>query len=252
MRYAIKASGRGAGDPLLSLVEVQQVHKHYRLGDARNHALRGIDLSIASGEFVAIWGPSGSGKSTLCHLIGVIDEADSGRVLIEGRDAAALSDDAKAELRNRRIGFVFQNFNLLPVLSGLENVMLPLQMGGVPTREARRRGAETLERLHLGAFLDQRPSKLSGGQRQRVAIARALVTAPDLVIADEPTANLDSENAHRIIDLMRDVNHSMGTAFIFATHDRRLLDRVDRRIQLEDGRIVADSAPQRALAAQTQ
>jgi putative ABC transport system ATP-binding protein len=224
----------------LALVELNQVHKRYQFGDASIHALKGIDLAIDRGEFVAIWGPSGSGKSTLCHLIGIIDEPDRGQVRFCGRDTATLSDDDKAKLRNQRIGFVFQNFNLLPVLSGLENVMFPLQLYGVSTGEARRRSAETLEQLDLQSFMHHRPAQLSGGQRQRIAIARALVNDPDLIIADEPTANLDSENARRTISLMREINQSVGAAFVFSTHDQRLLERVDRRLQLEDGAIVAD------------
>lgn len=224
----------------MPIVELQQVHKFYRLGEARIHALKGVDLTIERSEFVAVWGPSGSGKSTLCHLAGIIDSPDEGGVRLDGQDACGLCEDDRAALRNRRIGFVFQSFNLLPVLSGLENVMLPLQMGGLSAHESRRRGTETLEQLGLQEFMHQRPSKLSGGQRQRVAIARALVTGPDLIIADEPTANLDSENAHRTIDLMRDINRSVGAAFVFSTHDQRLLARVDRRLQLEDGRIVDD------------
>jgi putative ABC transport system ATP-binding protein len=224
----------------LSLVEVQQAHKHYHLGDTTIHALRGIDLEIHRGEFVAVWGPSGSGKSTLCHLVGVIDEPDGGKVMVEGQDVHALSDDAKTELRNRYIGFMFQNFNLIPVLSALENVMLPLQMQGVDLNEARKRSLEKLEQVGLESHVDHRPSKLSGGQRQRVAIARALITGPDLVIADEPTANLDSHTAHRIIDLMREVNQQTGAAFVFSTHDHRLLERVDRRVEMLDGKIVQE------------
>jgi putative ABC transport system ATP-binding protein len=172
--------------------------------------------------------------------MGVIDTPTSGSVIVEGERIDKLSDNEKADLRNRSIGFIFQDFNLVPVLSALENVMLPLQMQGVAVKEAREKGLESLERLGLDKHIHHRPAKLSGGQRQRVAIARALITDPNLVIADEPTANLDSENAMRIIDVMREINRSMGAAFVFSTHDERLLNRVDRQIHLLDGIIEED------------
>lgn len=224
----------------MAIIEVQNAHKTYRLGDTTIEALRGVDLKIEEGEFVAVWGPSGSGKSTLCNLMGVIDTPTSGTVLFDGVDVNSLSDDEQSELRNHKLGFVFQTFNLVPVFSALENVILPLQMQGAAADEARERGLEALEQVGLSDFVNQWPQKLSGGQRQRVAIARALVTKPKVVIADEPTANLDSENAMRITDLMRDLDHSSGTAFIFSTHDERLLERVDRKIHLLDGLITED------------
>ena len=224
----------------MALVEIQQARKVYHLGETEIHALKGIDLEIDKGEFVAVWGPSGSGKSTLCHLMGVIDTPTSGTVIVEGERIDKLSDNEKADLRNRSIGFIFQDFNLVPVLSALENVMLPLQMQGVAVKEAREKSLKSLEQLGLDRHIHHRPAKLSGGQRQRVAIARALITDPDLVIADEPTANLDSKNAMRIIDVMLEINHSMGAAFVFSTHDERLLNRVDRRIHLLDGNIEED------------
>jgi len=222
------------------LVEMRQVVKHYRLGESRIVALKGVDVSFHAGEFVAVWGPSGSGKSTLCNLIGLLDTPTSGMVIFNGTDAATLSDDARSKARNRKIGFVFQGFNLVPVLTALENVMLPLQIG----RRASRACAEVAERrladVGLESFAAHRPAKLSGGQQQRVAIARALIANPSLVVADEPTANLDSENAHRIIDLMRDISHREGTTFVFSTHDERLLERVDRRIMMRDGELIED------------
>ena len=226
----------------MATVEIQCAKKVYHLGETEIHALKGVDLSIGEGEFVALWGPSGSGKSTLCNLIGVIDDPSSGEVIIGGERTTDLSDDAKSELRNRLIGFVFQNFNLIPVLSALENVMLPLQVKGVSTRDARARAEDQLARMGLSEHRHHRPQKLSGGQRQRVAIARSLVTNPSLVIADEPTANLDSENALRIIEVMRRINEESGTAFVFSTHDDRLLERVDRQVRLQDGLIIADVA----------
>ncbi|CAN0627214.1 Lipoprotein-releasing system ATP-binding protein LolD [Burkholderia multivorans] len=222
------------------LVELRQVVKHYPLGEGQITALKSVDITIHPGEFVAIWGPSGSGKSTLCNLVGLLDTPSSGTLLFNGRNAALLSDDQRSEARNRAIGFIFQGFNLVPVLSALENVMLPLQIGRHGSRSAREMALTRLNEVGLASHASHRPAKLSGGQQQRVAIARALITRPALVVADEPTANLDSENAHRIIDLMRQISKREGTTFIFSTHDERLLDRVDRRIMMRDGAIVED------------
>ena len=224
----------------MALVELRGVTKVYRLGETRVHALRGVDLAVEPGEFVAVWGPSGSGKTSLLNLIGVLDEPTEGSVSVMGREVAGLSENAKADLRNRHIGFIFQNFNLVPVLTALENVMLPLQIRGESSRSAREQAMRRLEEVGLADFAHHRPDKMSGGQRQRVAIARALVTEPGIVIADEPTANLDSDTSHRIIELMRSLNDAEGTTFIFSTHDPRLLDQVKRLVRLEDGRIVED------------
>jgi len=199
-----------------------------------------VDLEINAHEFVAIWGPSGSGKSTLCHLMGIIDRPTSGSVHFRGQDVLSLSDDRQSEVRNQSIGFIFQSFNLVPVLTALENVMLPLQIRGEPRAVALEKSRFRLREAGIEGHADHRPHKLSGGQRQRVAIARALVTDPDLVIADEPTANLDTTTAHRILDLMREVNRSRGTAFVFSTHDQRLLDRVTRQVHLSDGLVEED------------
>jgi putative ABC transport system ATP-binding protein len=224
----------------MSLIELAGVSRTYSLGKATIPALRGVDLRIGSGEFVAIWGPSGSGKSTLCNLIGAIDIPTAGRLVINSKDISLLSDSQLSEHRNRSLGFVFQNFNLVPVLSAEENVALPLVLRGETRRSAGRKAADLLTFLGLGQHIKHRPDTLSGGQRQRVAIARALVTEPPLVIADEPTANLDSETARSIVDLMRDINERRGTTFIFATHDQRLLARVRRQIELRDGIIAED------------
>ncbi len=224
----------------MSLVNVLSARKTYPLGDTWIEALRGVDLTIAEGEFVAVWGPSGSGKSTLCHLIGVIDQPTAGRVEFDGVDVLSLSDDARSDLRNRKIGFVFQNFNLVPVLSALENVQLPLQMLGVTDSGSRKLALEMLEKVGLADHASHWPKKLSGGQRQRVAIARALINRPVVIVADEPTANLDSENAQRIIDLMRSLNREFRTSFVFSTHDERLLASVDRKVHLQDGLITED------------
>ncbi|MDL1983997.1 MAG: ABC transporter ATP-binding protein [Deltaproteobacteria bacterium] len=222
----------------MELIKMEEIKKDYFLGKTVVHALRGVDLIIDKGEFVAIWGPSGSGKTTLLNLIGTIDEASSGRLFIKGEEVKKLSDDRRTEFRNRSIGFIFQGFNLIPVLSALENVMLPLEIMGTPHFNVRETALKRLDEVGLSDFVEHLPDKLSGGQRQRVAIARALVTNPNLVIADEPTANLDSETSHKIIELMRGLNENEKTTFIFSTHDPRLLDQVERLVRLEDGRIL--------------
>jgi len=222
----------------MALIEMENIRKDYFLGETVVHALQGVDLRIDKGEFVAIWGPSGSGKTTLLNLIGAIDEPSAGDLAIGGREVRSLSDNQRSELRNDTMGFIFQGFNLIPVFSALENVMLPLQIKGASSREAKTRALTRLEGVGLGEFIHHRPFKMSGGQQQRVAIARALVNDPSVVIADEPTANLDSETARRIIALMRELNDNEETTFIFSTHDQRLLDQVKRLVRLEDGRIV--------------
>jgi putative ABC transport system ATP-binding protein len=222
----------------VALIEMKNIRKDYHLGETVVPALRGIDLEIDQGDFIAVWGPSGSGKTTLLNLIGAIDDPTEGHLTIGGSDIQSLSDNKRTELRNYTIGFIFQGFNLVPVLSALENVMLPLQIRGVSTKEAKSKALDRLAEVGLSDFIKHRPLKMSGGQQQRVAIARALVTEPSLVIADEPTANLDSETARTIITLMRDLNEKDGMTFLFSTHDQRLLDQVKRLIRLEDGRIV--------------
>jgi putative ABC transport system ATP-binding protein len=222
----------------MTLINARQLKKSYLLGESVIPALNGIDLTIDKGEFVAVWGPSGSGKTTLLNLIGAIDEPSSGELYIDGLEIASLSDDKRTELRNHNIGFIFQGFNLIPVLSALENVMLPLQINATSFRKAKKRALNRLAEVELTDFVSHRPDKMSGGQQQRVAIARALVTDPSLVIADEPTANLDSDTSHKIISIMGDLNRKEGTTFIFSTHDQRLLDKVGRLIHLEDGKIL--------------
>ena len=224
---------------MMDLIHAIRLEKTYNLGDSVIQALNGIDLSIGKGEFVAVWGPSGSGKTTLLNLIGAIDEPSGGELYFKGHEIAALSDDKRTELRNRDIGFIFQGFNLIPVLTALENVMLPLQINGTPFKRAKQRALSRLSEVGLSNFVAHLPDKLSGGQQQRVAIARALVTDPSLIIADEPTANLDSETSYKIISIMRDLNRKEGTTFLFSTHDQRLLDKVGRLIRLEDGKIQA-------------
>jgi len=224
----------------MPLIDLRAVTKHYTLGEVQIEALAGVDFTLDPGELTAVWGPSGSGKTTLCNLVGLLDAPTSGSVLLEGRDVAGLSDDDRADFRSRRLGFIFQGFNLIPVLSALENVALPLAIQGIGRAEARARAEAELSRLGLPRHLGHRPDRLSGGQRQRVAVARAMVTRPALVVADEPTANLDSETALDLVERLRRLNAETGVTFLIATHDPRILDRVRRRVLLRDGRIAED------------
>ena len=222
------------------ILKLRNVRRRFLLGETTIDALHSISLDIHAGEFLAVWGPSGSGKTTLMNIIGLIDAPTEGEVHFEEQDTGVLADNALTEFRAEKIGFVFQNFNLVPVLSALENVMLPLQIKGVASEMARARALAALIDVGLERFKNSLPDKLSGGQRQRVAIARALVVEPKLVIADEPTANLDSENSRMVVDLMREMNQVRQVTFVFTTHDPRLLDHVDRKILLRDGRIESD------------
>jgi putative ABC transport system ATP-binding protein len=222
----------------MSLIRVDNVSKQYRLGDQMVPALRTLTLSIEEGVFLAIAGPSGSGKSTLLNLIGCIDTPTTGKVFIDGADTSGHTPDELAELRARTIGFIFQTFNLLPVLSAEENVEYPLlQFAELDRNERRGRVARFLDVVKLGKFARHRPSELSGGQRQRVAIARALATKPKIILADEPTANLDSRTGAGIIDLMKDINRAFNTTFVFSTHDKKVIAKADRLVRIEDGRV---------------
>jgi len=222
----------------MSVVRVEHVTKEYLLGTQRVKALDDVSLSIEPGVFLAIAGPSGSGKSTLLNLIGCIDTATSGRILIDGRDVSGQTTDELADLRARTIGFVFQTFNLLPVLSAAENVEYPLlQFPELSRKERKARVDEFLEMVGLTRYAHHRPNELSGGQRQRVAIARALATKPRLVLADEPTANLDHKTGDSILNLMKDMNSKLGTTFVFSTHDKKVMAKADRLVRIEDGRI---------------
>ena len=225
-----------------ALIRLEHVKRTYLLGQTLVPAVRGVTLELRAGELTALVGPSGSGKSTLLNLAGCIDEPDSGRVLVEGVDVATLSDDARSRLRNRKIGFIFQSFNLVPVLDARENVELPLLLQDVPAAERRDRVEQAIVDVGLGEFAHHPPDKLSGGQRQRVAIARALVTNPLLVLADEPTANLDSETARKILDLMVELNARRRVTFLFSTHDEKLMARVGRHVHLRDGLLVGGAA----------
>jgi putative ABC transport system ATP-binding protein len=222
------------------ILKLRNVRRRFQLGETTIDALHSISLDIHAGEFLAVWGPSGSGKTTLMNIIGLIDSPTAGEVFFEEQDTRVLADNSLTEFRAQKIGFVFQSFNLVPVLSALENVMLPLQIQGAVDGMARERATAALIDVGLERFRNSLPDKLSGGQRQRVAIARALVVDPKLVIADEPTANLDSENSRMIIDLMREMNRARKVTFVFTTHDPRLLDHVDRKILLRDGSIESD------------
>lgn len=223
----------------MAIVQVENVSKQYLLGEQVVQALRGVSLTIDPGVFLAIAGPSGSGKSTLLHLIGCIDTPSSGRVLIDGRDVSGQTPDQLADLRARTIGFIFQSFNLLPVLSAEENVEYPLlQFPELSRAERRERVAHYLEVVGLAKFAGHRPNQLSGGQRQRVAIARALATHSKIVLADEPTANLDRQTGESILELMKDLNRRSGTTFVFSTHDRHVMNMADQLVHVEDGCIL--------------
>ena len=221
----------------MKFIELKTVNKQYKLGQTQICALKDINLNFDKGEFTAVWGPSGSGKTTLLNLIGTIDEPSSGTILINGEDVSKMSDNQKSDYRNNQIGFIFQNFNLIHVLSAVENVMLPLQIRNVKTAVAREKAMQRLEEVGLEHLACNRPDKMSGGQRQRVAIARALVTDPDVVIADEPTANLDLATSINIIEIMQRLNKKDQATFLFSTHDQRLLDRMNRLVKLEDGHL---------------
>ncbi|MBA2690469.1 MAG: ABC transporter ATP-binding protein [Burkholderiales bacterium] len=222
----------------MSLVQVDKVSKDYFLGKQSIRALHEVTLSIPEGVFIAIAGPSGSGKSTLLHLIGCIDTPTSGNIILAGEDLAGRTPNQLADLRARSIGFIFQTFNLLPVLSAEENVEYPLlQRKDISAEEKRRRVAHYLDVVGLTRYGHHRPNELSGGQRQRVAIARALVTQPKIVLADEPTANLDRKTGSEIIALMRSINQEVGTTFILSTHDKRVMREADRLVRIDYGRI---------------
>jgi putative ABC transport system ATP-binding protein len=219
------------------MIEMRGIRKVYSTGRLEVEALRGVDLQIAEREYVAIVGPSGSGKSTLMNLVGCLDTPTSGEYLLSGERVAGLDRNRLAEIRNRRIGFVFQNFNLLPYSTALENVELPLLFAGVPTAERRTRASAILERVGLSDRMHHRPPELSGGQMQRVAIARALVNTPAIVLADEPTGNLDSTSGHGIVALFEEL-HASGQTIVMITHDATVAKLASRRIEVRDGRIV--------------
>jgi putative ABC transport system ATP-binding protein len=225
-----------ASSPLIILRGIRRI---YRVGDEEVHALDGVDLTINRGEFVAVMGPSGSGKSTLMNLIGCLDSPSEGTYGLNGKAVEGLDDDELARIRNEEIGFVFQTFNLLPRASSLHNVELPLIYAGIPMGERRARALEALTRVGLGGQGHRRPNELSGGQRQRVAIARALVTRPSLILADEPTGNLDSRTGEDILRAFDEI-HREGNSIILVTHDEGIARHAERVVRLHDGRIAAD------------
>ena len=223
------------------MIELADVTRTYRLGPEEIHALHHLTLTIAQGQFVAVIGPSGSGKSTLLHLIGGLDTPTAGRVLVGGQDLSRGSDRTLAAYRNRWVGFVFQTFNLQPTYTALENVALPLVFARVPPRERQARAQESLAIVGLADRARHRPSQLSGGERQRVGIARALANNPQLLLADEPTGNLDSVTGGKIVDLLWQLNQERGLTVVMVTHDQSLAQRADRRIFLRDGQIISES-----------
>jgi putative ABC transport system ATP-binding protein len=219
------------------IIEMQGVHKSYALEGVTVHALRGVDLTVAQGEFLAIMGPSGSGKSTLMHIIGCLDVPDQGTYLLNGQDATKMDTDTLAALRNREIGFVFQNFNLLARTSALENVETPLIYSGVHKADRRTRAVELLQRVGLGERIGHMPNQLSGGQQQRVAIARALVTHPSLLLADEPTGNMDTHTSAEILALLEQLHRDEGLTIVLITHEADVAARAQRILTLRDGRL---------------
>ena len=222
------------------MISLRSVEKVYRQGETEVRALSGVTLDIPTGQFVAVVGPSGSGKSTLLHLLGGLDVATAGDVVIEGTALSHMSDDDLTIFRRRRIGFVFQFFNLLPTLSAEENVALPLVLDGQRARVVQPRAAEALERVGLGHRRRHRPDELSGGEMQRVAIARALVIEPALILADEPTGNLDSATGEQILGLLRDAHRVRGATLVLVTHDVHAASYAERRVEIRDGRVAAD------------
>ncbi|MEZ4710112.1 MAG: ABC transporter ATP-binding protein [Caldilineaceae bacterium] len=230
------------------MIAAHELHKRFRNGKIEVHALRGVDLTVAHGEMVAIMGPSGCGKTTLLNCISGLDDFDAGEVTIDGADLRTMNDRTRTTYRAQHMGFVFQTFNLLPVITAVENVELPLLVSGARPKDARRRALAALDQVGLHERAHHRPAELSGGQRQRVTIARALVNNPAIVWADEPTGNLDSQSATDILQLMRQLNQEQGQTLVIVTHDPQIGQQCDRIIRMQDGQIVADEAHQPPVA----
>ena len=226
----------------MAIIKLVKITKMYQMGAEEVHALRGLDVEMNKNEYVAIMGPSGSGKSTLMNIIGCLDTPTSGLYELNSTNVSDMNDNQLAKIRNKEIGFVFQTFNLLARSDVLHNVELPLIYGGVNSSERKKLAREAIDRVGLGDRMHHKPNELSGGQRQRVAIARALVTKPSILLADEPTGNLDSVTGEKIIDLMKDLNKKEGTTFIFSTHDPKVMEHADSVVRLADGRINGSGA----------
>ncbi len=224
----------------MKVIELKNVEKYYNDSEVKVHAVRGVDLSFEEGEFTAIVGPSGSGKTTLLNMLGGLDKPSSGDIMIGGVCISEMKGSKLIDFRLHNIGFVFQSYNLIPVLTAKENVEFIMQMQGVPTKERFQRAKELLESVGLGDRLNSRPAKLSGGQQQRVAVARALASKPKFILADEPTANLDTKSTENLLDIMEKLNHEAGMTFVFSTHDQRVVNKAHRVITLEDGAIKSD------------
>jgi len=222
------------------LIQARDLRKTYYVGDQVVHALDGLDLDIQANEYVALMGPSGSGKSTLMNMLGCLDSPTSGSYILNGQDVSRLEDDALAEIRNREIGFVFQTFNLLPRYTALENVALPMVYAGIAKAERQERAREVLEQVGLGDRMDHRPNELSGGQRQRVAVGRALVMRPSIILADEPTGNLDTATSEEVMELFGDIQKA-GNTVILVTHEEDIAAYAHRTVRLRDGRVESDS-----------
>lgn len=228
-----------------SIIDVSEVTREFLSPDGGVSGVRGISLSVTRGSFVALSGPSGSGKTTILNLIAGLDAPNTGSVFLDGQDISRLSVEEKAALRLQKIGFIFQAYNLLPVLTALENIEFLLRVKGLPSRQAKGRAQHMLKSVGLSSHFHKRPGQLSGGQQQRVAIARALSTEPKVVLADEPTANLDSQTARSLLELMRNLNQETGTTFVFSSHDPLVLDSADRIIELRDGCVTRERYPGR-------
>lgn len=225
----------------MSIIEIKNLHKVYQETKIPVHALNGININIEKGEFAAVIGPSGSGKTTLLNMIGGLDQASEGEVWIDGTEITEMKSKSLVDFRLNNIGFVFQAYNLIPVLTAKENVAFILELQGVDKTSREKRAVELLEQVGLGDKLNERPSNLSGGQQQRVAVARALASNPSFVLADEPTANLDSKSTKDLLDIMAKMNEEMGITFLFSTHDQRVMDKAKRLIVIEDGKVIQDS-----------
>jgi putative ABC transport system ATP-binding protein len=236
---------------IMNIIQTQELTKIFQIGETNVHALNGVDVSIKKGELVAFMGPSGSGKSTLMSILGCLDGPTSGSYSLDGIAVESMTDDELSEIRNRKIGFVFQQFNLLPRTSALENVMLPLTYGSSSARNHREKARLALEKIGLADRMNHRPNELSGGEQQRVAIARALVNEPAILLADEPTGNLDTKTGAGIMDTLQYLHEAMGQTIIFVTHDPFIARHTERIIRIMDGRIVSDEANAKPVRAGT-